>query len=240
MFYIYNQNNSGGKFIIDDSVGQYVIIEADSAEQADDEAQVRAGIYFDGCETGPDCPCCGDRWYRQFKGDGTEKPMIYGKTIEEFKKDPGFFGVRQMVIHIYYQDGRHEKVQFDALKALEEKRERQCKEARKLWGNVFSTTCGLTNKRPIRLYEHQGWGDEPSSVFSDKSGNRSMEKGLHINSDFGWVSFTSESKKEVEDFMEVAKEVTNVIKSSVLSMSTEDGVKKESFEAIVKLINGMR
>jgi hypothetical protein len=37
-------------------------IEAESAEHADEKA-AEIGIYFNGCDDGRDCPCCGDRWY---------------------------------------------------------------------------------------------------------------------------------------------------------------------------------
>ena len=88
MFYIYDQNNSGGGFDRDDDVACTVIIEADSAEEADARAE-DVGIYFDGTDDdGPDCPCCGDRWSRAW-GDGKDTPQIHGKDIA----------------HVYYKDG---------------------------------------------------------------------------------------------------------------------------------------
>ena len=73
----YDQNNSGGSFDIDprSGLGPRVWIEAAS----DTEAQERAlslGIYFDGCDEGHDCDCCGDRWYRVW-GAGSEYPEIH-------------------------------------------------------------------------------------------------------------------------------------------------------------------
>lgn len=47
-----------------------VIIEAKTAEQADDKAQ-EIGIYFNGCEEEIDCPCCGDRWTTACEGTAT-------------------------------------------------------------------------------------------------------------------------------------------------------------------------
>ncbi|MHC8516834.1 DUF7296 family protein [Sporosarcina sp. ITBMC105] len=61
-FYEYQQNNSGGGFDVDDKICHRVLIEAISAEDADEKAQ-EMGIYFDGVERGIDCDCCGDRWY---------------------------------------------------------------------------------------------------------------------------------------------------------------------------------
>ena len=57
MFYVYRQNNSGGRFI---PPAVDVIVEADSAAEADTIAE-GVGIYFFGAD---DCSCCGFRWNR--------------------------------------------------------------------------------------------------------------------------------------------------------------------------------
>lgn len=69
-FFEYSQNNSGGGFDHDPvaGIGYKVVVEADSDEQADAKAE-EIGIYFNGCDAGIDCPCCGDRWSRAW-GDG--------------------------------------------------------------------------------------------------------------------------------------------------------------------------
>ena len=59
-FYLYDQNNSGGFF----TSPQLVVVYAENAEEANELAE-RHGVYFDGCETGTDCSCCGDRWNSQ-------------------------------------------------------------------------------------------------------------------------------------------------------------------------------
>ena len=84
MFYTYSQNNSGGSFR---GPAIYVIVEADSATQADYRAQHEAGIYFNGVQSGHDCGCCGDRWYPQWE-KGDEVPSIYGQPVSEKKDDP--------------------------------------------------------------------------------------------------------------------------------------------------------
>lgn len=61
-FYEFNQNNSGGSFDVDNDVCHRLFIEATNAEQANRIAQ-DLGVYFDGCDSGMDCDCCGDRWY---------------------------------------------------------------------------------------------------------------------------------------------------------------------------------
>jgi hypothetical protein len=57
--YIYDQNNSGGRFT---GPARKIIVEAPDAETADGGAEI-AGAYFDGAG---DCPCCGDRWSRAY------------------------------------------------------------------------------------------------------------------------------------------------------------------------------
>ena len=80
-FFKFNQNNSGGSFVIDDKrgLGVNVWIEAANAEDANDHAE-RVGIYFNGCDDGTDCPCCGDRWYPKWSNDaGEDRPHIDDK-----------------------------------------------------------------------------------------------------------------------------------------------------------------
>lgn len=100
MFYMYDQNNSGGSFIVNDDVAHTVFIEADSPSEADEKAE-EIGIYFDdGYEV--DCECCGTRWDRAW-AEGTETPTIYGTPIEERNEmwaKPG-----QPYAYVYYANG---------------------------------------------------------------------------------------------------------------------------------------
>ncbi len=82
MFYTYTQNNSGGRFT---KPSKYFIVEASSANVANAIAEDN-GLYFNGCETGQDCPCCGDRWHKAYENDGDAEPLIYGKTVDDFVK----------------------------------------------------------------------------------------------------------------------------------------------------------
>jgi hypothetical protein len=76
LFYLFCQNNSGGWFEKDDErgLGPRVWIEARDVNEANYRAKL-AGIYFNGCDDGTDCNCCGDRWYEAWE-DGKEKPEI--------------------------------------------------------------------------------------------------------------------------------------------------------------------
>jgi hypothetical protein len=84
MFYTYSQNNSGGSFDIDLELGimKYVIIEANSADEANDRAE-DIGLYFNGCDAGRDCECCGDRWWTTHDFSAAEKPEISGELVGE-------------------------------------------------------------------------------------------------------------------------------------------------------------
>ena len=89
MFFTFSQNNSGGSFHSDDTVGiaHFVIVEAGSAGEANYRAE-EIGLYFDGCNDGRDCSCCGDRWFRVGTGDGEEVPAIYGKPVSDLGTTP--------------------------------------------------------------------------------------------------------------------------------------------------------
>ncbi|MEV2286968.1 hypothetical protein ABND12_17985 [Paenibacillus larvae] len=105
MYFTFYQSNPGGFTIVNDSVCDVVIIEADTADQANKKAE-EIGIYFYGCSTGNDCPCCGDRWDEQYSDDkGTEEPEIYGVPVYEIEG-----GLFMSQAYIYRLDGSKEVV----------------------------------------------------------------------------------------------------------------------------------
>ena len=73
-WYEFSQNNSGGDFVEDENLGKYVFIQADNKSKAIEKAE-EIGIYFDGCNSGIDCSCCGDRWHTP---DELKFPYRYG------------------------------------------------------------------------------------------------------------------------------------------------------------------
>jgi hypothetical protein len=101
MYYKYTQNNSGGSFITNDKVAETVIIEAHSPLEANAIAE-EIGIYFDGCATGEDCSCCGDRWYR----------------VEDFyaseKLDVDEWEVKRRKVYLYTDTGKNKIVVTEA------------------------------------------------------------------------------------------------------------------------------
>ncbi|ALH46439.1 hypothetical protein ABNC92_10725 [Paenibacillus larvae] len=107
MYFTFNQNNPGGFTVVNDSVCGVVIIEADTADQANKKAE-EIGIYFYGCSTGNDCPCCGDRWDAQYNdAEGTDEPEIYGVPVCEVKR-----GLFRSQAYIYRLGGTKEVVNF--------------------------------------------------------------------------------------------------------------------------------
>lgn len=100
MFYEYRQNNSGGSFDFDKNTGVTVsvIIEADSAKQANEKME--SLIEFDWLGgSGGYCSCCGDRWYPCDDRDAEESPRFF--TNHRWMED-GF----ECCIH--YANGRLE------------------------------------------------------------------------------------------------------------------------------------
>ena len=84
-FYHFRQNNSGGRFAVNNDVDVHVLIEANSAEEANSIAESK-GIYFHGVEDGMDCDCCGDRWSAVDESDGELFPHHYGRQIQDDEK----------------------------------------------------------------------------------------------------------------------------------------------------------
>lgn len=77
-WYHFSQNNSGGEFV----GPRHVFVQAPNASVANAMAQDH-GVYFDGCETGLDCPCCGDRWNTAYSdSDSTDSPCVYGEPVD--------------------------------------------------------------------------------------------------------------------------------------------------------------
>ncbi|MEU7243398.1 DUF7296 family protein [Streptomyces sparsogenes] len=105
MFFTFTQNNSYGAFDFDEARGitEYVIVEADTADEANERAE-GIGLYFDGVG---DCPCCGDRWYAQRRDeDGDSTPSIYDEPVETATSYFKWMGDSPDVF-VHYADGRN-------------------------------------------------------------------------------------------------------------------------------------
>jgi hypothetical protein len=106
-FFDFSQNNSGGRWVFDKEKGLTcnVIIEAQNAADANRIAEEK-GIYFNGCSTGDDCSCCGDRWSSQWddeKGDAV--PSIYGEPVGVKESHRARWCDDVLPIAVHYLDG---------------------------------------------------------------------------------------------------------------------------------------
>lgn len=97
--------------MINENVDKYVIVEADSADDANDIA-TNLGIHFNGVAEGRDCPCCGDRWSPIQNRDAESEPKIYGKEITESMNVGKKTRKKNVVIH--FSDGRKNFYFFDS------------------------------------------------------------------------------------------------------------------------------
>lgn len=101
-WFTYYQKGWGGFFDGPD----FVIVEAETATQADDRAEASGYVYFDGVSDGRDCECCGDRWSRAWVSDGEDEPLIFGDPVLEY--EPWRNGEALLV----YADGRQTTIQL--------------------------------------------------------------------------------------------------------------------------------
>lgn len=106
-FYLFYQNNSFGRFEESEEGGIsiYVIIEAGNAQDADGRAE-SIGIYFDGCESGIDCPCCGDRWHPADDSDGQAQPKVYDRLVTGPRDEKLTRWTGGPEVYVHYADGQ--------------------------------------------------------------------------------------------------------------------------------------
>ena len=110
-WFLYRQNNSGGLFERTENIRNLVFIEAVDGESANLYAE-SIGIYFNGCKSGRDCSCCGDRWYPVWDdSDGITIEQVRG-YIESYAKfnSKGFADYISAILH--YADGRKKDILF--------------------------------------------------------------------------------------------------------------------------------
>lgn len=103
-WYMFSQNNSYGRFEVDDKVCHRLYIEAETFDEAVEKAE-ELGCYWDGVEKGIDCPCCGDRWdkcnkhpidLKKYDTEGMAAEVsdgIYPDTIAEWNKRYGDYEI---------------------------------------------------------------------------------------------------------------------------------------------------
>lgn len=93
-WFTYHQNNSGGIFIKNENLSEYVIIHARSGKDADCLATLIGIDFYDHNEFS------GDRWHTQAYNDGTNVPMIYDMVItESFVPTDSFMKAKDITIY---------------------------------------------------------------------------------------------------------------------------------------------
>lgn len=245
MFYTYYQNNSGGEFLDDKEVGKYVIIEADTANEANEKAQ-KCGIYFNGYEENIDCDCCGDRWYKAYDrvrgGTSYPTPTINGYTLEEYRDKLDIYSKEIVNIHIYYKDNKHEIFSFNAKEAVSENEERKRKNADKLWGVNINLTWDLSKTKPIRFFK----SEIDKNKYWDKTRNNSISGiGMNILGKPGehptYVSFGSKSKNEVQDFIDGMIETLNEAKREIAKINVSHRIDPKSLgrNKMIEMLNSL-
>lgn len=105
-WYSYSQNNSGGSFIENENICEWMLIEANTADEAN---QIMTDI-VDSNDAWDYCPCCGERWdINMDESDGHDVPSIWEEPISEVLAD----SFRSRAI-LYYLDGKKEEYIFKA------------------------------------------------------------------------------------------------------------------------------
>lgn len=98
-YYDYSQNNSGGRFVRSENLGDHVLIAAVDHNDANERLK-QLGGYFDGVDSGSDCGCCGDRWYAKDSYDmGEENPLICEMLIPQYMMEFSWPGRKVVVYH---------------------------------------------------------------------------------------------------------------------------------------------
>ncbi|HEM4739795.1 TPA: hypothetical protein U2D46_001947 [Streptococcus suis] len=81
-FYVFDQNNSGGYFVIDENVTSEIIIEATEEAKALERLEE---ILSQKPEYMEYCSCCGERWYPEYS-DVYTRYWVSDEQYEEFEE----------------------------------------------------------------------------------------------------------------------------------------------------------
>lgn len=107
-WYVFNQNNSGGRFHVTDTVCHRLFIEAPNYDKAIEKAE-ELGCYWNGVAKGRDCSCCGDRWNCY-----NDEPINLSKYNGDIKSYAQWlsdgYGWTSPDGRIFYADGNVEEV----------------------------------------------------------------------------------------------------------------------------------
>lgn len=118
-FYEFCQNNSRGTFDVDDNVCHRLFIEAPNLEMAIAIAESK-GCYWDGCEKGIDCSCCGDRWATPWDEKevitfpyvmgSTKTDLVFQTPVDYMQWIANQYGATSPDCRIFYMDGTMDEI----------------------------------------------------------------------------------------------------------------------------------
>ncbi|WP_425203735.1 DUF7296 family protein [Priestia megaterium] len=162
-FYNFSQCNSGGYFDDDENVCEEVIIEANNHQHANEIAQ-KIGIYFNGCSTGKDCSCCGDRWDEVDEDDGKNEPMIYKTPVYKVKRQ-----TFRDKCYVYYLNGTKEVIEFM------DKNGKKKKDEVRYTMTTDGTTYNVYDKVADKLI-YSGDGKDANVVYDTTTGKITVEE----------------------------------------------------------------
>ncbi len=106
-FWTFEQNNSGGYFVVDDKNGvcECVVVEAQTPDEAWNRLK-EIGDKVDGFWRS--CNCCGERWSSWLdEEDGKDVPMLYNVPLDEAEKC-----MFQDSAFVHYLDGTVKEFKF--------------------------------------------------------------------------------------------------------------------------------
>ena len=132
MFFTFKQNNNRGVY---SSLYKYVIVEAESAEEANNHKDIPWCVYFE--KHIGDCDCCGPRWTRVTDEDATEMPMINGIDIfdpsQEFTDGAFFICFKDNVVKnsLHGFGNQYVSTEYKTVAVTEQEKENKKRHAKK-------------------------------------------------------------------------------------------------------------
>lgn len=114
-WYCISQNNTGGKFTVNDLVAHWVYVQAPSEEYAKLKFEEITELSSSSSKNADYCPCCGERWGGLcFLEDGTDEPMAYDWETKAMAPIAQVIPILNWneEARLHYLDGRIEKFKF--------------------------------------------------------------------------------------------------------------------------------
>lgn len=237
-FFTFRQNNSHGIF----KGPRYVIVEAKDADTANflAEGQSSIPVYFDGCASGIDCSCCGDRWDKVRKDDATETIKIYAREINFFdvdeliKKDPklvlDLFSFEKGEIQIFFTSAPSISLHFTS-EHLKKAKALVLAARKTVWAFNYHYTWTLPSE-VFKAYEQE----YDTTRYYDSTGNYGVDviegrtyvtKDAILSASFSNKEEAEAARQELVELLEsISTEANKIISKSTIPKSVLRVIKK--------------